>query len=60
MFILPEGQTGEAWGLSERVEYYVENYPRLVLVMTVKFGPTKGCNNRGKQWDARDLTMNIE
>ena len=60
MFILPEGKTGETWELSEIGEYYVEKYLRLVLVLSVKFGPTKGCSNRAKQWDAPDLTMNTD
>ena len=60
MFILPEGKTGETWELSEIGEYYVEKYLRLVLVLSVEFGPTKGCSNRAKQWDAPDLTMNTD
>jgi hypothetical protein len=54
MFILPEGQTGETWELSEIEKCYVEKYLRLVLVLSTNFGPTKGCNNRAKQRDARD------
>jgi hypothetical protein len=60
VFILQEGQTGEAWERSEIEEYQVEKYLRLVLVLSVKFGPTNGCNNRAKQWDAGDLTRNRE
>jgi len=60
MFILPEGKTSETWELLEIGEYYVEKYLRLVLLLSIKFGPTKGCSNRAKQWDAPDLTMNID
>jgi hypothetical protein len=55
---LPRRKKGETWELSEIGEYEVEKYLRFVLVLSVKFGPTNGCNNRTKQWDARNLTMN--
>ena len=31
-----------------------------MLVLSIKFGPTKSGNKRAKQWDVRNLTMNTE